>query len=133
MQSSDGGYLFAQWLQTQLAVTGMSRRQLAHQSGVNHSTISRLALGQRMPSLATATRLARVLPELRQGFETPPGLLGVSTRATSAPARLDYALRSDELLREEDVHRIMTLYLSARAARHGQAVQASQRLAAAAG
>jgi transcriptional regulator with XRE-family HTH domain len=133
MQTSDASQLFAKWLQTQLAVTGLSRRQLAHQSGVNHSTISRLALGQRMPSLDTATRLARVLPELRHGFDTPTALRGVSTRNPGAPARLEYALRSDELLREEDVRRIMTLYLSARATRQRDAVRAEHRLAVAQG
>lgn len=122
---NDSTHLFAKWLQTQLAVTGLSRRQLAQQSGVNHSTISRLALGQRTPSLDTATRLARVLPELRHGFETPPALRGVEKRSTSAPARLEYALRSDDLLHDEDVRRIMTLYLSARAARQRAAAVAA--------
>ena len=42
----------------------MSQRQLALQSGVNHSTISRLVKQDRMPSLRTATKLARALRDI---------------------------------------------------------------------
>ena len=49
----------------------MSQRQLAQQSGVDHSTISRLIRGDRMPSLGTATKLARGLRELRDDADTP--------------------------------------------------------------
>ena len=56
---------FNAWLRSQLKEKKMSQRQLALQSGVDHSTISRLIKGDRMPSLGTATRLADI-----------PGLLG---------------------------------------------------------
>ena len=50
----------------------MSQRQLAQQSGVDHSTISRLIRGDRMPSLGTATKLARGLREIRDDADTAP-------------------------------------------------------------
>ena len=52
---------FNSWLRSQLKEKKMSQRQLALQSGVDHSTISRLIKGDRMPSLGTATKLARGL------------------------------------------------------------------------
>ena len=54
----------------------MSQRQLAQQSGVDHSTISRLIRGDRTPSLGTATKLARGLREIRDEGDTP-GYFGV--------------------------------------------------------
>ena len=53
------GRAFNEWLRAQLKAKKMSQRQLAQQSGVYHSTISRLVRGDRMPSLGTATKLAR--------------------------------------------------------------------------
>ena len=55
---------FNAWLRSQLKEKKMSQRQLALQSGVDHSTISRLIKGDRMPSLGTATKLARGLREI---------------------------------------------------------------------
>ena len=40
---------FNSWLRSQLKEKNMSQRQLALQSGVDHSTISRLIRGDRMP------------------------------------------------------------------------------------
>ena len=62
---------FNSWLRGQLKEKKMSQRQLALQSGVDHSTISRLIKGDRMPSLGTATKLARGLREIRE--ERRPG------------------------------------------------------------
>ena len=53
--TSSSGRAFNDWLRSQLKVKKMSQRQLAQQSGVDHSTISRLIRGDRMPSLGTAT------------------------------------------------------------------------------
>ena len=55
---------FNSWLRGQLKEKKMRQRQLALQSGVDHSTISRLIKGDRMPSLGTATKLARGLREI---------------------------------------------------------------------
>ena len=63
--TSSSGRAFNDWLRSQLKAKKMSQRQLAQQSGVDHSTISRLIRGDRMPSLGTATKLARGLRELR--------------------------------------------------------------------
>jgi transcriptional regulator with XRE-family HTH domain len=114
MRTRLAGPAFAQWLTTQLAITGISRRQLAQLSGVDHSTISRLTLGQRMPSLETATKLARVLPDLHEHLSDLPTLTGLSMRASNGPARLEYALRSDEALTRDDVRAVMDFYLSVR-------------------
>ena len=85
----------------------MSQRQLAQQSGVDHSTISRLIRGDRMPSLGTATKLARGLRELRDDADTPQYLGLVASGATNPTARVEYALRADELLSEPQVRQIM--------------------------
>jgi transcriptional regulator with XRE-family HTH domain len=88
---------------------------LAERSGVGHSTISRLILGGRIPSLETATRLARVLPDLTGNALGVPMLTGLSTRMTDAPARVFYVLRSDEDLSPEDARAVMVFYLRRRA------------------
>ena len=113
------GRAFNDWLRAQLKVKKMSQRQLAQQSGVDHSTISRLIRGDRMPSLGTATRLARGLREIHDDAE-PTQYLGVVSAGTTNPvARVEYALRSDELLTEPDVRQVMEYYLSIRLRRFG--------------
>jgi DNA-binding XRE family transcriptional regulator len=72
---------FNEWLRAQLKAKKMSQRQLAQQSGVDHSTISRLIRGDRMPSLGTATKLARGLREIRDDAEAPQ-YLGAVTGGT---------------------------------------------------
>jgi transcriptional regulator with XRE-family HTH domain len=113
------GRAFNEWLRAQLKVKKMSQRQLAQQSGVDHSTISRLIRGDRMPSLGTATKLARGLREIHDDAE-PPQYLGVVSAGTTNPvARVEYALRSDDLLSEPDVRQVMEYYLSIRLRRFG--------------
>ena len=68
--TTDHGRAFNEWLRAQLKAKKMSQRQLAQQSGVDHSTISRLMRGGRTPSLGTATKLARGLRELRDEAES---------------------------------------------------------------
>jgi transcriptional regulator with XRE-family HTH domain len=102
---------FNQWLRTQLKARKLSQRQLAQKSGVDHSTISRLMRGERMPSLRTAAMLARGL-----GMAQELGRLQtqVGGKGGSAAARVEYALRSDDLLDNSEVRRIMNVYLAAR-------------------
>ena len=69
--TTQNGRAFNEWLRAQLKAKKMSQRQLAQQSGVDHSTISRLIRGDRMPSLGTATKLARGLRELHDDADTP--------------------------------------------------------------
>ena len=94
--TTQNGRAFNEWLRAQLKAKKMSQRQLAQQSGVDHSTISRLIRGDRMPSLGTATKLARGLRELRDDADTPQYLGLVAAGATNPTARVEYALRADE-------------------------------------
>ena len=93
--TTQNGRAFNEWLRAQLKAKKMSQRQLAQQSGVDHSTISRLIRGDRMPSLGTATKLARGLRELRDDADTPQYLGLVAAGATNPTARVEYALRAD--------------------------------------
>jgi len=95
----------------------MSQRQLALQSGVDHSTISRLIKGDRMPSLGTATKLARGLREIRDEAEGPTYFAGLAARQLMPTSRVEYALRGDEVLTDGDVRELMQAYIAARARR----------------
>jgi transcriptional regulator with XRE-family HTH domain len=112
--SVENGRAFNEWLRTQLKVKKMSQRQLAQQSGVDHSTISRLIRGDRTPSLGTATKLARGLREIQDEADTPQYFGLVASGATNPTARVEYALRSDEYLGEPQVRQIMEYYLAIR-------------------
>jgi transcriptional regulator with XRE-family HTH domain len=122
--TTQNGRAFNEWLRAQLKAKKMSQRQLAQQSGVDHSTISRLIRGDRMPSLGTATKLARGLRELRDDADTPQYLGLVASGSTNPTARVEYALRADELLSEAQVRQIMEYYLAVRMRRYGRAFTA---------
>jgi transcriptional regulator with XRE-family HTH domain len=111
MGSTTSSRAFNQWLQVQLRARKLTQRQLAQKSGVDHSTISRLMRGNRVPSLLTATRLV-------QGLGMPESLVSLEDqsrgRSGSPTARVEYALRSDDLLHESEVREIMEVYLAAR-------------------
>jgi transcriptional regulator with XRE-family HTH domain len=118
--TTENGRAFGEWLRTQLKAKKMSQRQLAQQSGVDHSTISRLIRGDRMPSLGTATKLARGLREIRDDADTSAALGVVSGGSQHPTARVEYALRADEMLSEPQVRQIMEYYLAVRARRFGR-------------
>lgn len=119
--TTNNGRAFNEWLRAQLKAKKMSQRQLAAQSGVDHSTISRLIRGDRMPSLGTAAKLARGLRAIADEAEAP-AYLGMLTGANQNPtARVEYALRSDDLLTEAQVRQIMEYYLAVRARRFARA------------
>jgi transcriptional regulator with XRE-family HTH domain len=119
---SPTGRAFNEWLRAQLKAKKMSQRQLAQQSGVDHSTISRLVRGDRMPSLGTATKLARGLRELADEDEGPQ-YLGLMNGATQNPtARVEYALRADEALSEAHVRQVMEYYLAVRMRQVGRSM-----------
>jgi transcriptional regulator with XRE-family HTH domain len=126
--STQNGRAFNDWLSTQLKAKKMSQRQLAQQSGVDHSTISRLIRGDRMPSLGTATKLARGLRALRDDADTTQYLSLVATGTTNPTARIEYALRADELLSEAQVRQIMEYYLAVRMRRYGRSFQPTEVL-----
>ena len=95
----------------------MSQRQLALQSGVDHSTISRLIKGDRMPSLGTATKLARGLREIHDEDEGPAYFASLNSRHVMPTTRVEYALRGDDILTEADVRELMQTYIAVRARR----------------
>lgn len=111
---------FVDWLSRQLRATRMSQRQLAHRSGVSHSTISRLLTEKRVPSLGTATKIARALPSMPDDGSPPYRLGGVDRLPTHPTARVEYALRADDLFGEPEVRQVMAYYLALRA-RRGEA------------
>jgi transcriptional regulator with XRE-family HTH domain len=108
------GRAFNEWLRAQLKAKKMSQRQLAQQSGVDHSTISRLVRGDRMPSLGTATKLARGLRELGENDDGPQYLGLIGGGVQNPTARVEYALRADEALSEAQVRQVMEYYLALR-------------------
>lgn len=108
---------FNAWLRSQLKEKKMSQRQLALQSGVDHSTISRLIKGDRMPSLGTATRLARGLREIADDADGPAYFASLNARQVLPTTRVEYALRGDDTLTEADVRQIMQTYIQVRTRR----------------
>ena len=115
--TTDNGRAFNEWLRAQLKAKKMSQRQLAQQSGVDHSTISRLIRGDRMPSLGTATKLAKGLREIHDDADTSAALNVVSVGPQNPTARVEYSLRADEALTEPQVRQIMEYYLAVRVRR----------------
>lgn len=111
---------FNSWLRGQLKEKKMSQRQLALQSGVDHSTISRLIKGDRMPSLGTATKLARGLREIRDEAEGPAYFASLAARQLLPTARVEYALRGDDALTDADVRELMQTYIAVRNRRQRQ-------------
>jgi len=73
-----------------------------------------------MPSLGTATKLARGLREIRDDAEAPQYLGAVTSGAMNPTARVEYALRADEVLSEPQVRQVMEYYLAVRMRRFGR-------------
>jgi transcriptional regulator with XRE-family HTH domain len=122
------GRAFNEWLRAQLKAKKMSQRQLAQQSGVDHSTISRLVRGDRMPSLGTATKLARGLRELGENDDGPQYLGLIGGGVQNPTARVEYSLRADEALSEAQVRQVMEYYLAVRMRRVGGAFHDNSHL-----
>jgi transcriptional regulator with XRE-family HTH domain len=112
-----GAIVFNLWLRRQMRERRMSQRQLAALAGVDHSTVSRLLRHDRGPSLTTATKLVGALRQVR-GEQAEPDTADYFERnpeETVFPARrVESALRADELLDDEQVRRLMNIYLDAR-------------------
>jgi transcriptional regulator with XRE-family HTH domain len=105
---------FRHWLTLQIRARRMSLRQLAHHSGVNVSTVSRIVRGERRPTLRTAVRLARVVRESADE-SSAIRFFGSLTAESMDPVReVERALRADDTLRDDDVRRVMKVYLTAR-------------------
>jgi hypothetical protein len=67
-----------------------------------------------MPSLGTATKLARGLRELRDEDDGPQYLRLVGAPSQNPTARVEYSLRADEVLSEAHVRQVMEYYLAIR-------------------
>ena len=115
--SAQESVVFADWLRAQLKGRRMSQRQLAHRSGVDHSTISRLLCGYRDPSYGPAIKLARGLRVLHDDGDTGRYLGDVASHSSNPIVRVEYALRADETLGEHDVRQVMDYYLALRSRR----------------
>ena len=89
---------FNAWLRGQLKEKKMSQRQLALQSGVDHSTISRLR-------------------EIHDESDGPAYFASVNSRAVLPTTRVEYALRGDDSLTENDVRELMQAYIALRTRR----------------
>jgi transcriptional regulator with XRE-family HTH domain len=109
-----GAIVFNLWLGRQMRMRRMSQRRLAALSGVDHSTISRLLLHDRRPSLATATKLARALRQVEGETDAADYFERIPEETIFPSRRVEMALRADELLDDEEVLRLMSLYLDAR-------------------
>ncbi len=107
---------FRDWLTVQLRARRMSLRQLAHRSGVNVSTVSRIVRGERRPTLRTAVRLAKVVRDTADE-SSATRFFGALTAESLDPVReVERALRGDDSLDDDGVRRIMQVYLAARGA-----------------
>jgi transcriptional regulator with XRE-family HTH domain len=106
--------VFNLWLRRQLRARRMSQRQLALLSGVDHSTISRLLIQDRRPSLDTATKLAKALRQADGEFDTADFFDRTPEEALFPARRVEIALRSDELLDDASVVDLMKIYLQTR-------------------
>ncbi len=73
-----------------------------------------------MPSLGTATKLARGLREIRDDADAPQYLGAVAGGTVNPTARVEYALRADEVLSEPQVRQVMEYYLAVRMRRFGR-------------
>jgi transcriptional regulator with XRE-family HTH domain len=121
---------FGRWLARQLRLRRMSQRQLAARSGVSHSTVSRLVASDRQPSLATATKIARVFSDAGEAPPMGPELVPPSLAADPV-ARVERALRADYGLTDAQVRRLMFQYLSERRSVGDRASVSIARLASA--
>jgi transcriptional regulator with XRE-family HTH domain len=100
---------FSEWLRREIRARRMSLRQLAARSGVNASTVSRVARGDRRPSLKTALLLVQVLHAPGEPIDAAGRLRSVS-RGFDPVVTIERALRADTRLAEADVRRVMRLY-----------------------
>jgi transcriptional regulator with XRE-family HTH domain len=110
---------FRDWLTLQLRARRMSLRQLAHRSGVNVSTVSRIVRGERRPTLRTAVRLARVVRETADEPSATRFFGSLTAESLDPVGEVERALRADDRMDDDDVRRVMQVYLGARRAESG--------------
>ena len=115
---------FREWLTLQLRGRRMSLRQLALRSGVNVSTVSRIVRGERRPTLRTAVRLARVVRDNTDESSATRFFGALTSESLDPVGEVERALRADNELGDDDVRRVMRVYLGAR---RGSADAANRR------
>jgi hypothetical protein len=89
-----------------------------------------LIKGDRMPSLGTATKLARGLREIREESDGPAYFATQGARQLQPTARVEYALRGDDVLSEADVRGLMQTYIALRGRRLRDETNGEHELAA---
>jgi transcriptional regulator with XRE-family HTH domain len=107
---------YGQHLRRELRARNWTLRYCALRSGVDHTTISRLVRGTRVPSLETARRLD-------EAFDGPAGSLGPARGTDSAAVdplkRLADALKHDPALDRHSVDRVLRYYAHIRSRTQG--------------
>jgi transcriptional regulator with XRE-family HTH domain len=105
---------FREWLTLQLRARRMSLRQVALRSGVNVSTVSRIVRGERRPTLRTAVRLARVVRDSADESSATRFFGSLTSDSLDPVSEVERALRADADLDDDDVRRVMRVYLGSR-------------------
>jgi transcriptional regulator with XRE-family HTH domain len=108
---------FREWLTLQLRARRMSLRQVALRSGVNVSTVSRIVRGERRPTLRTAVRLARVVRDSTDESTATRFFGSLTAESLDPVGEVERALRADAELNDDDVRRVMRVYLGSRRGR----------------
>ena len=104
---------FGEWLRARMQARRMTQRQLARKAGIDHSTISRLLRGHRLPTLQTALQLQAALD--------PAGRPSASRDSPDLhPTILSAMLRSDGYLTDDEIGTVVELYARLVAARGGR-------------
>jgi transcriptional regulator with XRE-family HTH domain len=112
---------FREWLTLQLRARRMSLRQVALRSGVNVSTVSRIVRGERRPTLRTAVRLARVVRDSTDESSATRFFGSLTSTSLDPVGEVERALRADAELNDDDVRRVMRVYLGSRRGHAGLA------------
>ena len=104
---------FGDYLARELRARNWTIRSLAIRSGVDHTTISRLIRGQRVPTLRTATRLNEALEGPDPG---PMPNIAINQGASDPIQRVADALSSDPTLDARTRAAILRYYVRIRSA-----------------
>ena len=91
---------------------------------MDDSAISRLVRGERAPGLETASKLAKALREIGGDDELPVYFETAAQREVDPIARVEYALRGDDILDDAAVRELMLAYLVVRRRRQERHVPA---------
>ena len=105
---------FPAWVREQLQSRGMTQRELGDSAGVHHSTISRVVAGRYSANLSTVLRILEALDASPEDAAALRPFDQLPRRSIDPVERVQQALRSDDLLDEAEVAKVMRKYLSTR-------------------